>query len=137
MAKKIKKEVSDSTLTKQEAESMAVSLANAGHTPSEIGLILRDEHNVKDFTELTGTTIQKVLGEHKLLGEIPEDMLNLIKNSVKLYNHLDKNKKDFSAKRGYIITVSKIRRLTVYYSKKGKLPKGWRYTPESAALLVK
>ena len=119
------------------AEEEIVSLANAGHGPSQIGIILRDEHGVKDFTELAGKTIQQALEEHKLLGEIPEDMLNLIKKSVMLQNHMEKNKKDYSAKRGYQITVSKIRKLGKYYSKKGKLPGDWRYSPEQAALLVK
>jgi len=114
-----------------------VSLANAGHSPSKIGLILRDEHGVKNFREATGKSVQDVLAEHKLLGDMPEDMLNLIKRSVVLFNHLDKNKKDFSAKHGYEITVSKIRKLGRYYVKKGKLPKGWSYSAEEAALLVK
>ena len=99
--------------------------------------MLRDEHGVKNFQETTGKTIQQVLKENNLLGEMPEDMLNLIRRSVILFNHMQKNKKDYSAKRGYEITVSKIRRLTKYYSKKDKLPKGWAYTPEQAALLVK
>jgi len=118
-------------------EEQIVSLANAGHSPSSIGLILRDEHGVKNFMETTGKSIQQVLGEHKLLGEMPEDLLNLIRRSVVLSNHMAKNKKDYSAKRGYELTVSKIRRLTKYYSKKNKIPANWHYTPEQAALLVK
>jgi ribosomal protein S15P/S13E len=135
--KKSKKEAKSGSLSVKEAEEQIVSLANAGHTPSEIGLILRDEHGIKDFQEMAGKSIQEVLGEHKLLGEMPEDLLNLIKRSVVLYKHMEKNKKDYSAKRGYELTVSKIRRLTKYYDKKAKIPAGWRYTPEEAALLVK
>ena len=127
----------ESGLSAKDAEEQVVSLANAGHTPSKIGLILRDEHNVPNFRDLTNKTIQDVLGESKLLGDIPEDLLNLIRKSVDLFNHLDKNHKDYSAKRGYELTVSKIRRLSKYYVKKGKLPATWRYTAEKAALLVK
>ncbi len=134
---KNEKKTTVSGLDAKAAEAEVISLANAGHGPSQIGIILRDEHGVKDFTELAGKTIQKVLEENKLLGDIPEDMLNLIKKSVMLQNHMQKNKKDFSAKRGYTITVSKIRKLGKYYSKKGKLPSKWRYSPEQAALLVK
>jgi small subunit ribosomal protein S15 len=119
------------------AEAEVVSLANAGHGPSQIGIILRDEHGVRDFNEFTGKSIQKVLEENNLLGDIPEDMLNLIRKSVTLQNHMTINKKDYSAKRGYQLTVSKIRRLGKYYSKKGRLPSDWRYSPEQAALLVK
>lgn len=137
MAKKAKEKKTHGDISVQEAEEIVVSLANAGHSSSKIGLILRDEHDVKDYQELSGKGIQKVLEENKLAGDIPEDMLNLIRRSVQLYKHLNRNKKDFSAKRGYELTVSKIRRLTRYYSKKGKIPAGWRYTPEQAALLVK
>ena len=124
-------------ITAKEAEEMVVSLANAGHSPSKIGLILRDENGVKNFQELTGKPLQKVLNENKLLGDIPEDLLNLIRKSVFLFNHMDKNHKDYSAKRGYELTVSKIRRLSKYYVKKGKIPSTWRYSAEKAALLVK
>ena len=121
----------------KEAEETVVSLANAGHGPSKIGLILRDEHDIKNFNELTGKTVKAVLKDNNLLGDIPEDLLNLIRKSVILHNHLEKNKKDFSAKRGYEVTVSKIRKLSKYYVKKGILPNDWYYSPEKAALLVK
>jgi len=124
-------------MTAEQAEETIVSLANAGHPPSEIGLLLRDQYAVKDFRELAGKTITTVLKENKLSGEMPEDLLNLIKRSVVLFRHMEKNKKDYSAKRGYEITVSKIRRLTKYYSRKDRISKGWSYTPEEAALLVK
>jgi len=135
MAKK-KKETSGEFST-ADIEEQVVSLANAGHSASKIGLILRDEHGVKDFREVTGKKIQQVLAENKLIGEMPEDMLNLIRRSVVLFNHMQKNKKDYSAKHGYELTVSKIRRLTKYYAKKKRIPEGWAYTPEQAALLVK
>ena len=137
LAKNVKEMATVAGLDSKSAEAELVSLANAGHSPSQIGIILRDEHGVKDFSELTGKSIQQVLEEHKLLGDIPEDMLNLIRKSVMLQKHMEKNKKDYSAKRGYQLTVSKIRRLGKYYSKKGKLPSTWRYSPEQAALLVK
>ncbi len=137
MPAKKKKDDSVKDFSKSELEEQIVSLSNAGHSPSKIGLLLRDEYNVLDFREVSGKTIQEVLKENNLLGEMPEDMLNLIRRSVVLFNHLEKNKKDYSAKRGYEITVSKIRRLTKYYAKKKRIPTGWSYTPERAALLVK
>jgi len=121
----------------KDIEETIVSLANAGHPPSKIGLILRDEHGVKNFQETSGKTVKQVLKENDLLGDIPEDLLNLIRRSVVLHNHMEKNKKDFSAKRGYELTVSKIRKLSKYYVKKEVLPSNWHYSPEQAALLVK
>ena len=131
------KKVEQVELTAKEAEENVVSLANAGHSPSKIGLILRDEQDVKNFGELTGKTIKAVLKENDLLGDIPEDLLNLIRKSVVLYNHLEKNHKDYSAKRGYELTVSKIRKLSKYYVRKRILPSDWYYSAEKAALLVK
>lgn len=137
MAKKALLKKESTTMTRDELEEQVVSLANAGHSPSKIGLILRDEHAIKDYSTETGKTIQQVLRENNLLGEMPEDLLNLIRRSVVLFNHMNRNKKDYSAKRGYELTVSKIRRLTKYYSRKERIPAGWHYTPEQAALLVK
>lgn len=121
----------------KEAQELVISLANAGHSQSKIGLILRDEHGIPNFKDLTNKSIGSVLEDNKLKADLPEDLLSLIRKSVMLYNHLDKNKKDFSAKRGYELTVSKIRKLSKYYIKKQKLPSDWRYSPEKAALLVK
>jgi len=122
---------------KSDIEEVIVNLANAGHTASEIGMILRDQYGVPKTKQITGRTIEEILGENKLLPDVPRDLLNLIKKSVVLQKHLEENHKDFTAKRGYILTVSKIRKLAAYYITKGKLPKDWRYTPEQAALLVK
>lgn len=122
--------------TKQ-VEEIIVSLANAGHTAAEIGLILRDQHGIPSVKKLTGKKVEEFLADHKLLHEIPQDMLNLIKKSSILEKHLSENKKDMSAKRGLQLAVSKIRRLQKYYLEKGRLPKGWRYTSEVGALLVK
>lgn len=124
-------------LSPSEIESLIVSLSNQGHSMSEIGLLLRDQHNVFKTHVVVNKTISQVLAEHQLLPEIPEDLLSLIQKVVALDSHLQKNKKDFSAKRGYQLTVSKIRRLVDYYHKTNRLPKKWRYTIETARLLVK
>ena len=122
--------------TKQITE-IIINLANAGHTAGEIGTILRDQYGIPDVKKLTGKKISQILGENKLLPEIPQDLLNLIKTATKIEKHMEQNKKDFTAKRGLQLTVSKIRRLQKYYLKKDKLPKGWRYSSEVGALLVK
>jgi small subunit ribosomal protein S15 len=121
----------------REIEELVVTLFNQGHTQAEIGIILRDQYGIPRVKVVTGKTIEKILTEHKLTSDIPRDLLNLIKRSVSQEKHMKENKKDYTAKRGYQLTVSKIRRLTKYYIGNGKLPADWRYTPESAALLVK
>ncbi|HLC78968.1 MAG TPA: 30S ribosomal protein S15 [archaeon] len=121
----------------KEAEALVVELANSGLTASEIGMTLRDQYGIPSIKNLTGKKIEQILSKHKLLTDIPRDLLNLIKRSVVLQKHIAENNKDQSAKRGYILTVSKIRRLTDYYTRRGKLDKNWRYSEEKAALLVK
>ncbi len=120
-----------------EIEKLIVDLANQGQTSSEIGMTLRDSHGIPSVKKLTGKRIEAILGGHKLLSDIPRDLLNLIRRSVELQKHLGTNRKDYTAKRGYQLTVSKIQRLVSYYKSVGKLPADWRYTAESAALLVK
>ncbi len=124
-------------LNPEELTELIVSLANTGHTPAEIGTILRDQYGVPKTKYVSKKKITQILEENGVKEDVPGDLLNLIKRSVELTKHLEANKKDFTAKRGLQLTVSKIRRLSKYYTKKGKLPEGWRYTPERAALMVK
>lgn len=124
-------------LKPKEIGEVIASLANAGHSASEIGILLRDQYGVPDTKRITGKTISKILEEHNLLPKIPEDLMNLIRTSVKQKAHLEKNKKDYSAKRGYQLSISKIRRLVNYYKEKEKLPADWRYTQQAAELLAK
>jgi len=123
--------------SKEEATDIVKKLANEGHPKSEIGMILRDQHGIPKFRALTGMKISQVLKEANLHEEMPEALLNLIKKSVKINEHLAKNPKDYTCKRGYELTASKIRRLVSYYKKKGILPKEWRFSDETARLLVK
>ncbi|MCD6434143.1 MAG: 30S ribosomal protein S15 [Candidatus Diapherotrites archaeon] len=136
-AKKEKPKKELKSLTKKEIEEHIVSLANAGHTPSEIGLILKEEFGIYDVKAVIGKKVQQVLAEHNLLPQIPEDLFNLIKKAVKIRKHMETNRKDYTAKRGYMITISKIRRLARYYKRKGKLPKDWYYDEATASLLVR
>lgn len=100
-------------------------------------MLLRDQHNVPKTKIVIDKTISQVLKERDLEPEIPEDLMALIRRVVSLDLHLQKNKKDYSAKRGYQLTVSKIRRLVEYYHNTNRLPKKWRYSIETARLLVK
>ncbi|MFH0818188.1 MAG: 30S ribosomal protein S15, partial [Candidatus Micrarchaeota archaeon] len=69
--------------------------------------------------------------------DYPEDILNLITKAVKMRKHITANKSDVHnrSKLGHV--ESKIKRLVRYYVSSGKLPAGWSYDPEKAALLVK
>jgi len=114
-----------------------VHLANEGHSASEIGMILRDQYGVPMVGKAMGKKLCEILREHSLLPPVPDDMMSLIRKSVTLREHLAKNKKDMSAKRGLMLTVSKIKALEKYYKQKGVLPMEWRYSAETASLLAK
>ena len=114
----------------KEAELLVVKYAKDEKKPSQIGIILRDQYGIPDIKLVTGKSVKQILDEKKIKQELPEDFLALIKKSVMLRKHLEGNKKDISAKRGLLLTDSKIRRLAKYYKKKGVLDAKWRYNPE-------
>lgn len=120
----------------KEVESLIVKLAKSGKTPSQIGLILRDSYGVPDIRILGLKSITDVLKNNSLLAKVPEDLTALIKKDIQLMRHLESNKKDMSAKRGVILTESKINRLAKYYKREGLLPKEWRYEKDKAKLLI-
>ncbi len=84
-----------------------------------------------------GKKIKKVLTENSISPKIPEDLANLVKRVIAIRRHMDSNKKDEVAKRGLLITESKIRRLTKYYKRKNRLPEDWNYSRTNMTLLLK
>lgn len=120
----------------KEVESLIVKLAKTGKTPSQIGLVLRDSYGVPDVRILKLKGVTDVLKNNNLLPKVPEDLTALIKKDIQLMKHLESNKKDMSAKRGIILTESKINRLSKYYKREGVLPKDWRYERDKAKLLI-
>ena len=122
--------------TPEDIEMLIVQLAKKGYGPSMIGIILRDQYGVPLVKPILGKKITKVLEEHGLAPEIPEDLMNLIRRAVNLRRHLEEHPKDLHAKKGLMDLESKIRRLVKYYKRVGKLPKDWEYSPERAKLLV-
>lgn len=119
---------------KAEIELLITKLAKEGKSSSNIGVILRDTYGIPNAKLILKVSISKLLEDKKLSGEIPEDLLSLIKRSIKIHKHIDPNKKDETAKRGLILTESKIRRLTKYYKKTGKLSSEWKYDPKTAGM---
>lgn len=109
-----------------DVEKLVVKYAKAGKSSSEIGMILRDSYGINSVKALTGKKIGSILEAKDLRKELPEDILNLIKKMIDINQHLEKNKQDETAKRGRILTSSKIRRLVKYYQATKKLPADWK-----------
>ena len=124
-----------SSLKPREVESHVLDLAKAGYSSSRIGVILRDQYAVPDVKIATGKKITKILDDNKMLGEIPEDLKNLISKALKIRSHLDVNRKDVINKRNLQLTESKVRRLAKYYKRTKILPDDWKYNPKQAKLL--
>lgn len=120
----------------KEVEMLVLKLAKEGKTSSQIGLHLRDAYGIPDAQLITKKKIGQILKEKELLPEIPDDLTNVIKRSIKIKKHLENNKKDEAAKRGLLLTESKINRLIKYYKKIKKLPLTWKYDPEKAGIFV-
>lgn len=114
-----------------------MKLARDGCSTSKIGIILRDQYGVPSVKQVVGKSMVQILEAHGIKHELPEDIMNLIKNAVALRRHLARNRMDFTSKHGLEVIEARIQRLTRYYARIGVLPAGWRYEPEKAALLVR
>ena len=125
------------TYSNEEIEEMILKFNREGKSTSEIGIILRDQYGIPKVKDVTGERITEILKRNNQSSVYPEDLMNLIKRAVNIRDHLNENPKDLHSKRGLTIIESRIRKLSSYYVDEGELPKGWRYDPEEAALLVK
>ena len=102
-----------------DVEARVIDLAEQGHTPSEIGLKLRDEGvqgtPVPNVKLATGKKVTKILEENDEAPDIPEDLRNLMAKAVRLREHVQANGQDFHNKRALQNVESKVRRLVNYY----------------------
>jgi small subunit ribosomal protein S15 len=120
-----------------EVEDLVVKLAKEGNSASRIGVILRDQYGIPSVKSITGKSVLQILAARGLKPELPEDLMNLIRKAVKLHAHVAENRKDQASKRALETIESRIHKLVRYYVRTGALPKGWRYEPERAAILVR
>jgi len=123
-------------MKKEEVEKLIVELAKKGHSSARIGMILRDQYGVPDVKIIVGKSITQVMKENSLYPQYPEDLLNLFKKAVNLYDHLMRHKKDKTSKKGFENLISKIRRLIKYYKRKKILPQDFEFDVEKARLII-
>lgn len=120
-------------------EDRVVELAEQGHSPSEIGLKLRDEGvtgtPVPDVKLATGKKVTEILDEHDADPDLPEDLRNLMERAVRLREHMDENPQDAQNKRALQNTQSKVRRLVDYY-RGDELAADFSYSYETAKELL-
>ena len=119
-----------------EIESLVVKIAKTGKSPSLIGLELRDSYGIPLVRQYTNRKITKILEDNGIKAKIPEDMAALIRKEINILRHLESNRKDMPTRRGLLLTESKIKRLTKYYKRIGKLSPDWTYSRENIKLLL-
>lgn len=125
------------TLTAKEIEQLALEYAKKGMAQAMIGQTLKDEHNVPYIRQVMGKRLGVILKQNKAQGELPPDMLDLMKKATVLRKHLEKNHGDMHNKTSLIRTEAKIWRLSKYYKREGMLPDTWKYEPAKVALMIK
>ncbi len=116
----------------KEVELLIAKLAKDGKPTSQIGLLLRDAYGIPNVPALCGKPISAILKEKKLLTEVPEDLTALFKKYMAVKKHMESNKHDQTAKRGILLTESKINRLIKYYKRVGRVPETWKFSAERA-----
>jgi len=119
-----------------EIEELIVKLAKEENSPSRIGIILRDQYGIPSVKDVTGKKMGFFLKKNNVEETLPEDLSNLINKALSLRKHLASNKKDIHNTRSLYLVESKIQRISKYYRSVGRLPKNWRYDPETAHLLM-
>jgi len=124
--KPIKKVPSWAPYKEKEVEKLVIKYTKTGNSTSEVGMILRDTYGINSIKALTGKSVSAILKENNLTKKLPEDLLNLIKKLIEIKTHQEKNRQDQTAKRGHLLTVSKIRRLVKYYKNSKKLSADWK-----------
>ncbi len=122
-----------------DVEDRVVELAEQGHSPSEIGLKLRDEGvtgtPVPNVKLVTGKKVTEILEENDADSDLPEDLRNLMERAVRLREHVDANPQDKHNKRALQNTESKVRRLVNYY-RGDKLDADFKYSYDNAKELL-
>ena len=124
-------QVTASDLTEQ-----IVKMAKRGQTPSQIGVVLRDQYGIPQVKGVTGSKILRILKVTGVAPQLPEDLYHLIKKAVNVRKHIEKFRADRDGKFRLILIESRIHRLARYYRGVKALPPTWRYQSKKADTLI-
>ncbi len=112
----------------EEVVELIKELAEEGHDPSQIGIILRDKHGIPSIKELTDKKLTEILEEHDLTSELPEDLKNLVEKAETIQEHIEENSKDRQSIRRLELTEAKIRKVASFHREKGNIEDDWKYS---------
>lgn len=125
------------TLTATEIGDLVEKMAKDGNNSARIGLYLRDQYGVPNVKLATGKTVTQIMKERGVAHMLPEDLSNLMRRAIALNVHLKDNRGDVSNRRGLQLIEAKIRRLVRYYKANDVLPADWKYSLNTAELMLK
>lgn len=125
-----------SQLSSDEVEELVVKLGREGKQSAVIGVVLRDQYAVPNVRAATGKPIQQILHANGIKPPVPEDLRNLMRRALRLREHLRENPRDKHNARGLQMMESRVRKLVKYYKRQGVLDYDWKYTEQTAKLLV-
>lgn len=120
----------------EDIERWVVKLAKDGYSTSTIGIILRDQYGVPSIKLATKKSVMAILKENGIKFELPEDLRTLMEKAVALNAHIQEHRKDLHNKRNLALIEAKIRRVAKYYVATKVLPKDWKYSIETAKVVV-
>ncbi len=121
----------------EEVENLVIEKGRTGLTAAQVGLVLRDSYGIPSVKRLTGKSISSIFAENNLTGELPEDLLALIRKAMNVRRHLEETRKDIHTRRALQLLESKVRRLVKYYRGTGKLPSDFKYDPKKAPIYLR
>ena len=124
-------QISASDLTEQ-----IVKMARRGQSPSQIGVVLRDQYGIPQVKGVTGSKILRILKVQGVAPQLPEDLYHMIKKAVNIRKHIEKFRADRDGKFRLILVESRIHRLARYYRKAKALPPTFRYQSKKADTLI-
>merc|ERR1719364_319151 len=113
-----------------------VKMAKRGQSPSQIGVVLRDQYGIPQVKGVTGSKILRILKVNGVAPQLPEDLYHLIKKAVNIRKHIEKFRADKDGKFRLILVESRIHRLARYYRTVKSLPPTWKYQSKKADTLV-
>ena len=93
-----------------------------------------NQHSIPLVKPIINKGITEVLAENNLNTELPEDLQNIVNKSIGLQKHLRTHKSDHRNVRSLELIEAKVHRLSVYYKRKGLIPKNWKYKSVVAQL---
>ena len=109
--------------------------AKKGTTPSQIGVLLRDNHGVAQVNSVTNSKILRILKGQGLAPRPPRGSHCPSRRRFPA-QHMERNRKDMDSKFRLILIESRIHRLARYYKLAKKLAPNWKYDSATASTLV-